>query len=216
MGGIERRSSAPKPYEGYKASEQRDPTEWSDGTRDWERVDHNVEATAMRSEPLNYGTLVGDNEVVSEVGGKILGIEANARAQLVAMMERHGITPDERGIRTHWQLVTEGYGFKMPEGFVHPEAPPEVKQQGREAWKRVVEIASDSVSKFLFVKVWRRKQQRIRPPEEKRELLSRVRSAGGGQRMGGIEIVRTGEEDVVDAEIVEDDVEGEPEDVNDL
>lgn len=178
-----RPGGVPKPYEPKKA--ERDPTEWRPrGDTLHERVDQNVAATKMRSEPLNYGSLV-------EKAEDLAGIEANARASLIVAMERSGLTPDERGIRSHWQLVVEGYGFAYPEGFVHPEAPDEVKQKGREAWKRVVEIASDSLDKYLFVKVWRRK----------------VLSAATIKALEGAPFQVIGSddpEDIVEAEIVEE------------
>jgi hypothetical protein len=134
--------------EAKQRGERKDPTEWRPRGSGERQVDANMVAQHVRSEPLNYGSLVGKED-------SIAGIEANARGDLIRAMERQGITVGERGVRSHWQLVVEGYGFPYPEGFVHPEAPDEVKAEGRSAWKRVVEIASDSMQKYLFVKVWR-------------------------------------------------------------
>ena len=158
--------------------ERRDPTEWQPRPNpDYERADANLSATEVRSEPLNYQSLAQYQP------GVIAGIEARARGDLVRAMDQRGVTVDERGVRVHWRLVVEGYGFKYPEGFVHPEAPDDVKREGREAWKRIVEQASDSLSKFLFVKVWRRKHSSLSASAPK--------------------AIERGE-DIVDAEVVEE------------
>lgn len=139
---------------GEKVKERPDPTEWRPrDNRDWERAQANVSAQHMRSEPLRYQSLAG---VAPE---DIAGIEATARGDLIRMMERQGLYPDERGIRVQWAMVVDGYGFQMPEGFVHPEAPDEMKREGVAAWKRCVEMASDSMSKFIYAMVWRRRQK---------------------------------------------------------
>lgn len=136
--------------------ERSDPTEWRPkDNSDWQRVSHNVEAQRMRAEPLTYQSLA------DMPAGTIAGIEANARGDLVRAMEQQGLYPDERGIRVHWLLAVEGYGFRQPEGFIHPEAPDEVKREGRIAWKRCVEIASDSMTKFIFCMVWRKRPSAI-------------------------------------------------------
>lgn len=138
--------------------ERPDPTEWRpEDNHDYERVEANLSAEHMSSAPMNYRSLA---DLPPET---IAGIEASARADLIRAMDRQGLSPIERGLRTHWQLVVEGYGFRMPEGYVHPEAPDEVKAEGVQRWKRVVEIASDSMAKFMFVVVWRRKFALQRP-----------------------------------------------------
>jgi hypothetical protein len=154
MGEIERREeTSPARQRPTPKAAPKDPTEWRPRPDpDYERVENNLAATNMRSEPLHYQSLA------DLAPGVIAGIEANARAGLVRTMDQHGVTVDERAVRVHWQLVVEGYGFKMPEGFVHPEAPDEVKQEGRAAWKRSVEMAADSMMKAMFVLVWRRKR----------------------------------------------------------
>lgn len=144
---LEREGAQPK-------GERKDPTEWRPRGSSEQQVDANMQAQHVRSEPLNYGSLVGKED-------SIAGIEATARADLIRAMDRRGITVGERGVRSHWQLVVEGYGFPYPEGFVHPEAPDDVQAEGRSAWRRVVEIASDSMEKYLFVKVWRPKHHAL-------------------------------------------------------
>lgn len=162
-----------------KRSEQKrepdDPTEWHpQGDRDYQRVEANQIAVHARSVPLNYGSLA-DFEP-----GVIAGIEARARGDLIRTMEQQGVTVDERAVRPHWQLVVEGYGFPYPEGFVHPEAPDEVKAEGKKAWKRAVEIAADSVAKGMFVQVWRRRRGQL-PSEQPKQI------EGG---TGDIEVVK--------------------------
>lgn len=142
--------------------ERSDPTEWRPkDDSGWQRVSHNVEAQRVRSDPLIYQSLA------DKTPGDIAGIEAAARGSLIRTMEQHGLYPDERGIRVHWLLAVEGYGFRQPEGFIHPEAPDEVKREGRIAWKRCVEIASDSMTKFIFCMVWRKRPGAIEKTEPK-------------------------------------------------
>lgn len=191
MGELERLHQARLERE-RKAREEReapDPTEWAPkGWRtDWERGDHTVRAKEVRTDRgLRYQSLA----LVEP--GVIAGIEARARGDLVREMDRHGVTVDERALRVEWTLHVVGYGYEMPEGFVHPDAPDNVKAEGRRRWKRVVEIASDSLDKVLFLSVWRRKprpMESLERPVEVREL-----PAPEGD-----------EDDVVDAEIVEED-----------
>lgn len=163
MSEIQRRGGVPEPYKPPRKKAE-DPTEWRPkDNRDYERVDANVTAEQKRSQPLRYQSLADYDP------GTIAGIEAAAKAGLIRVMDQHGLYPDERGIWVHWALVVGGNGFRMPEGFIHPEAPDDVKQEGRSAWKRCVEMASDSLTKFIFVQVWRRRN-RLPPPEEKRAL----------------------------------------------
>lgn len=154
---------------GHRCKPLRDPTEWRPrNNSDWERVEANQQAESMRSLPLHYQSLA------QHVPEHIAAIEATARAELIRAMDQQGLYPDERGIRVHWQLVVEGYGFRMPEGFIHPEAPDDVKAEGRRAWKRVVEIASDSMVKFMFVQVWRRRRRLGAGPSQPREIESNM------------------------------------------
>lgn len=128
-----------------------DPSEWRpEDNRDWTRENIRVVAEKWRSAPLNYGSL-------AEKTDDIAGIEATARVELIRAMEQRGLYPDERGIRMFWRLEAEGYGFAFPEGFVHPEAPDDIKRDGIRAWKRCVEMASDSLQKVIHLMVWRRK-----------------------------------------------------------
>lgn len=186
-----RAGGVPEPYQPPK-EEQKDPTEWRPkDNRDYERAEANVSAVSMRSEPLNYQSLADFQP------GVLAGIEATARADLIRAMESRGLYPDERGIRVRWQLVVEGHGFRMPEGFVHPEAPDEIKIEGRRAWKRVVEMASDSMTKFIFAVVWRRKVLLL--PEAPKVL------PGKGDGTSDLDLPGEGSDpDIVDAEIVED------------
>lgn len=167
-----------------------DPTEWRPrDNSDYEWVDNNLSAEEVRSEPLHYASLAGMDPAV------LAGIEANSRGALVQAMDRLGITVDERAVRVHWQLVVEGYGFREPDGFIHPEAPDDVKADGHEAWKRVVQMAADSVHKYLFVNVWRRRRVALPP---KPPMLSL------GEEMAHALESANATEDVVDAEIVEE------------
>lgn len=182
MNEIQRRSGVPEPYK-PPPKKSEDPTEWRPkDNRDYERVEANVASEQMRSQPLRYQSLA------DEQPGVIAGIEATAKAELIRRMDYHGLYPDERGIRVHWALVVEGNGFRMPEGFVHPEAPDTVKQEGRTAWKRCVEMASDSLTKFIFVQVWRRKN-RLPSPEEKRALPPGASTTPPDE----VKIIRTGD-----------------------
>lgn len=181
---------APTPIRG----ERRDPTEWQPrGDTLHQRMDANQHAVEVRSEPLHYGTLARFEP------GVIEGIEANARGGLVRAMDAQGITVDERAVRVHWQLVVEGYGFPYPEGFVHPEAPEDVQAEGRAAWRRVVGFAADSMEKFLFVKVWRRRA--LPPPSRPAMEIEAM-----GEPVDDVDLPLGGAraDDVVDAEIVED------------
>jgi hypothetical protein len=65
--------------------------------------------------------------------------------------------PDERSLRVHWTLEVEGLGFRAPAGFIHPEAPEDIAKRAQAAWKRCVEIATDSMSRVIHVAVWRRR-----------------------------------------------------------
>ena len=146
--------------------EHRDPAEWRPkDNRDYERVQANVNATSMRSEPLNYGSLAQHDPA------ELAGIEAMAKGNLIVAMDRSGLYPDERGIRVRWMLVAEGHGFRMPEGFIHPEAPADVQAEGRTAWKRCVEMASDSYQKFIFAMVWRKKFAKSALPQRTMKIL---------------------------------------------
>lgn len=165
MGEIQSRQAKADLIKAERAKSKRerpDPTEWRpEDNSDWVQVSHNIEAQRMRAEPLTYQSLA------DKVPGDIAGIEAAARGHLIRAMEQQGLYPDERGIRVHWLLAVEGYGFRQPEGFIHPEAPDEVKREGRIAWKRCVEMASDSMSKFIFCMVWRRRPGAIEKTEPK-------------------------------------------------
>lgn len=189
--------------EGQQQGERKDPTEWQPpGDRTHHQVDANMEAQHVRSEPLNYGTLT-DPKI------DIAAVEALARGDLIRAMESRGITVGERGVRVHWQLVVEGYGFRYPEGFIHPDAPDDVKAEGRRAWKRVVEIASDSMERFLFVKVWREKRAALPPAAPKAiEDRSAGRWCDVCQQHGSHHTDKHDEfvyePDVIDAEIVEE------------
>lgn len=179
---------APTPVRG----ERRDPTEWRPrGDTTHERVDENQHAVEVRSQPLHYGTLAQFQP------GVLDAIEANARGGLVRAMDQQGITVDERAVRVHWQLVVEGYGFPYPEGFVHPEAPDDVQAEGRAAWRRVVGFAADSMSKYLFVKVWRRRAL----PSPSRPAME---IEAMGEPVDDVDLPLGPRADVVDAEIVEE------------
>lgn len=183
------REAAPGSKPGGQTRERRDPTEWRPrGDDSCERVDANQHAIEMRSEHLNYESLAEFNP------GVLAGIEANQRAALIRAMEGQGLTVDERAVKVHWRLVVEGYGFPYPEGFVHPDAPDDVKADGREAWSRIVKMAGDSLTKFLFVKVWRRRN--ALPAPEPRALSG----AADTPKMQ----IDAASDDVVDAEIVDD------------
>jgi hypothetical protein len=185
-------------------AERRDPTEWRPKGSSDTRVDQNQHAKEVRSEPLNYQSLA-DFEP-----GVLAGIEAQARADLIRTMDRLGITVDERAIKVHWRLVVEGYGYPYPDGFVHPDAPDDVQAEGYEAWKRVVKMAADSMTKFVFVKVWRRNNVLPSAPMEIEgkgsfQLGKEYAEHLGIDDMqpGPMEITAT-DEDIVDAEIVEE------------
>ena len=170
-----------------KPKKHRDPTKWHPkGTSD-NRVQREVHAEQMRSRPLNFGTLT------NLLAGGIEGIEATAKRDLVAAMDRADLTPDERGIRVHWQLVVEGYGWKMPEGYVHPEADDDLKAEGRSAWKRCVEMASDSLAKSMWVALWPvRRALPTGSPSLERKVEFRELPAPEGS------------DDILDAEVVDD------------
>jgi hypothetical protein len=124
---------------------------WKPNTRDYQEVEVAVRADHIRSQPLNYGSLEGLTQ------DQVMMIERNAARDLRRMFDQQGLTLDERTLRPHWQLVVEGYGFKMPEGYIHPEAPQEAAQEAREGWLRAVNGAADSVLKKIYLTVWRRK-----------------------------------------------------------
>lgn len=161
MSEIERLHQQRMEREKAKPKNEPDPTEWRPrDNSEWEWVDCNVRAEQMRSQPMRYQSLAQHSPEV------IASIEATGRAELIQAMERQGLFPDERGVRVHWAMVVEGNGFRMPDGFVHPEAPVDVHRRGREAWKRCVEMASDSLSKFIFVKRWVPKPRRLEGAED--------------------------------------------------
>lgn len=160
----------PEPYR--PKGEHKDPTEWRPRDNSaWEHVEDTVTGKRITSMPLQY-------EQISQMEpGAIAAIEANARGQLISQMQRDGFEVDERGVRIRWAVVAEGYGFSMPDGFVHPEAPQEMFQEGRAAWKRAVETATSSINRMFYVRVWRRRS--IALPPKTRELPSGPRSLGG-------------------------------------
>lgn len=141
----------PEPYVPKKAA--KDPTTWHPpGDRDYEHVEVRVSPDRVATAPLNYHSLADFDR------GVLGGIELQARADLLQTMAQAGLQPDERSIRVHWTLQVEGLAWKAPEGFVHPDASDEMKREGREAWKRAIEMAHDSMGNLLFVKAWRRRR----------------------------------------------------------
>lgn len=134
-----------------------EPAEWKPDRGEYEEREARVVAEHMRSVPLNYQSLAAFRPGVLE------GIEANARVDLIRAMDQQGLSPDERSIKVHWQLVMEGYGFRMPEGFIHPEAPPEEQTEGRNRWRRACDGAASSLYKAIHCMVWVRK---ARPTKE--------------------------------------------------
>lgn len=138
---------------------------WRPNRRDFEEVDTVVKAQHIRSTPLQYGSLADMSP------DQIDGIERTAMVGIRKTFDQQGLTLDERTLRAHWAFVVEGYGFPMPEGYIHPEAPPETAQEAREGWARSVQGAANSVLKQIFCTVWRRRRA-LPPPAQPRRLLT--------------------------------------------
>lgn len=141
-----------------------DPTEWRPKDNSaYEEDQVVVRPQEMRSEPLNYESLAVFTPEA------IRAIEQTALADLRRAMNTMRMHPDERSLRVHWRLEVEGKGFRAPWGFIHPEAPEDIQRKSQAAWKRCVEIATDSLSPMIFVRVWR-KRNRLPPAEPRREI----------------------------------------------
>lgn len=143
----------PEPY--VPKPERPDPTEWRPRYNSgWERVNANAEPR-KGEEVLRYVSLAG------KTPEEVAAIEATAMANVRQKANAIGLSPDERSLRGEWQFHATVYAYPMPEGFVHPEAPADVKREGREAWSRAVQGASDGLLKTIFTVVWRRRAKAI-------------------------------------------------------
>lgn len=149
----------------YPLPKPKTPPPWKPNRKDFEEVPYVAKAQHIRSSPLQYGSLA---RMTSE---QIDGIERTAMVGIRKAFDQQGLTLDETTLRAHWAFVVEGYGFPMPEGYIHPEAPPEEAQKAREGWARSVQGAADSVLKQIFLTVWRRKA--LPPPAQPKSLRSR-------------------------------------------
>lgn len=139
----------------------RDPTDWRPkDNSDYEEHQITVEPRRWSADPLNYGSLA-EALAAQDANAALEGIEARALADLRQAMNQYRYHPDEKSLRVKWTLTVEGLGWKAPDGFIHPEAPPDIQRESQAAWKRVVEIATDSLSRTIFVRVWRRKQRAL-------------------------------------------------------